>query len=258
MPQPSEGFEWTQAPCGDVLRCRPLLAIADHLFSTRNLRLRDDPAEWTQVAAAMDVPTSRILLISQVHRAGVAVARQNRTDEWVRPEADVIVSDDPASAIGVRVADCAPVLLADRRLRVVGAAHAGWRGTVQDAAGAAVRAMTREFGSDPRELVAAIGPCLGPCCAEVGDDVSEAFGMTMPDAQSFVRWFSYGPSGRLHLDLWTANRDQLVAAGVPRAQVHVARLCTKTHAAVLHSYRVDKESAGRMVGAIKAPSTRVR
>lgn len=253
LPQPSGAFEWTQAAWGDVLRCRPLLDVADHLFTTRNLRLRDEPREWDQVAAALGVPVSHLLLISQVHRADVAVARRDRAGEWVRPRADVIVSDDPASAVGVRVADCVPVLLADRRTGAVGAAHAGWRGTVQNAAGAAVRAMSRELGSDPRDLVAAIGPCLGPCCGEVGDEVAEAFAGA--GHERLDRWFTYGPSGRLHVDLWTANADQLVAAGVRRDDVHVARLCTQTHSAVFHSFRADGESgAGRMAAVVKAGS----
>ena len=251
MPQPSGAFEWTQAAWGGVLRCAPLLEVADHLFSTRNLRLRDDPREWEQIAAGMGVAVSHVLLISQVHRADVAVARRGRRSVWVRSEADVIVSDDPASAIGVRVADCVPVLLADRRTRAVGAAHAGWRGTAQDAAGAAVRAMSREFGSDPQDLVAAIGPCLGPCCGEVGEEVVEAF-RGAGHAAALERWFTRGPAGRPHVDLWTANADQLVAAGLRRPDVHVARLCTKTHSSLFHSYRVDKERAGRMVAVIRS------
>jgi YfiH family protein len=251
LPQPSGGFEWTQASWGDVLRCRPLLAVADHVFTARNLRLREDPGEWDAVAAALGVAASHLLLIRQVHRADVAVARRGREGAWVRPEADVIVSDDPASAIGVRVADCVPVLLADRRLRVTGAAHAGWRGTVKDAAGAAVRAMVQEFGSDPRDLVAAVGPCLGPCCGEVGEEVLEAFRSAGHEWRALERWFTRGPSGRPHVDLWTANSDQLVSAGVSADHVHVARLCTKTHARVLHSYRTDGETAGRMVAAVR-------
>jgi YfiH family protein len=234
-----------------VLRCRPLLAVADHLFTARDLRLREDPAEWAHVADRVGVPAARLLLIRQVHRNDVAIARRDRTGDWVRPEADVIVSDDPTSAIGVRVADCAPVVLADRRIHVVGAAHAGWRGTVQDAAGAAVRAMAREFGSDPRDLIAAVGPCLGPCCGEVGDEVPDAFARAGHEPRAIMRWFTPGASGRRHLDLWTANADQLIAAGVPPPHVHVARLCTRTHADLFHSYRADKANAGRMVGVIR-------
>lgn len=235
-----------------MLRCRPLLSIADHLFTARNLRLRDDAGEWEAVARALGVRAPNVLLISQVHGADAVVAGRDRSAPWTKPRADVIVSDDPASAIAVRVADCVPVLLADRRRCAVGAAHAGWRGTARNAAAAAVRAMTSEFGSDPADLVAAIGPSLGPCCGEIGEEVVEAFRHAGQDSRSLERWFTRGPAGRLHVDLWAANSDQLVAAGVPADRVHVARLCTRTHAAVLHSYRTDQENAGRMVGVIRA------
>jgi YfiH family protein len=251
-PKPSGGFEWAQVPWGTVLRCRPLLEAADHLFTAHDLVLRGSETEWEAVAAAMGVERERLLLVSQVHRAEVAVARRDRVTPWVRPEADVMVSDDPSSAIGVRVADCAPVLLADRRSQAVAAAHAGWRGTVRRAVPAAVEALQKEFGSHPRDLVAAIGPCLGPCCGEVGDEVVQAFRDAGHDRAAIARWFAPGPSGRQYLDLWQANADQLEAAGIPPDQIHVARLCTKSHADVLHSYRVLGTEAGRMVGVIRA------
>jgi YfiH family protein len=250
-PQPSDGFEWTQAPWGAVLRCRPLLGVADHFFTARDLQLREDEREWGAVAHQIGVDAARLLLIRQVHRADVAVARAGRPAAWLRPEADVIVSDDPASAIGVRVADCAPILLADSRLRAVGAAHAGWRGTVHGAAAAAVRAMQETFGSAPADLVAAIGPCLGPCCGEIGPEVVEAFRAAGHSPDALSRWVSPGASDRSSLDLARANRDQLEAAGVSASRIHVAGLCTKSHTGVLHSYRSDKEKAGRMVGVIR-------
>src|SRR5688572_19459400 len=158
QPQPNRGFEWTQAPWGPALRCVPLEPFAQHLFTTGNLQLRDSAAEWGGVAAAMGVSSNNVLLIRQVHGAAAAVARRGRAAEWSMPEADVIVSDDPGSAIGVRVADCAPILMADTRTGAVGAAHAGWRGTVQSTAAAAVRAMRHEFGTKPADMIAAIGP----------------------------------------------------------------------------------------------------
>ena len=235
-----------------MLRCRPLLEVADHFFTARNLRLRGDEREWGAVAHQIGVDdAARLLLIRQVHRAEVAVARAGRPPAWRRPEADVIVSDDPASAIGVRVADCAPILLADCRLRAVGAAHAGWRGTVHGAATAAVRAMQETFGSEPGDLVAAIGPCLERCCGEVGPEVVEAFREAGHSPDTLAHWFAPGASGRPSLDLARANRDQLESAGVTASRIHVAGLCTKSHASVLHSYRADKEEAGRMVGVIR-------
>jgi YfiH family protein len=250
-PKPSGGFEWAQAPWGRVLRCRPLLDIADHLFTGTELQLVADENEWQMVARELGVAREQLLLIRQVHGVEVAIARQGRDASWPRPQADVVVSDDRARAIGVRVADCAPVLLADRRTGAVAAAHAGWRGTVQRAAVAAVEALTREFGSNPTDLVAAIGPCLGPCCGEVGEEVVCAFQDAGHDQTAIERWFSAGPSGRPYVDLWRANADQLEQAGVPPDQIHVARLCTRTHADIFHSYRAAREKAGRMLGAIR-------
>jgi YfiH family protein len=235
-----------------VLQCRPLLERADHFFTAGDLALRADDREWTAVAQQIGLPLEQLFLIRQVHRAEVAVARRGRTGRWDRPDADAIVSDDPSNAIGVRVADCAPILLADRRGGAVGAVHAGWRGAVQEAAAAGVEAMMREFGSAPGDLVAAIGPCLGPCCGEVGPEVVDAFREAGHGRDRIARWFAPGPSGRPYLDLWRANADQLEAAGLQAGNIHVAALCTKTHAGVLHSYRAEGERAGRMAGVIRA------
>ena len=232
-----------------MLRCRPLLAVADHAFTTRDLLLTDDAAEWVTVADLMHVAPGRLRLIRQVHGAAVAIVRRGSETPPARPQADVIVSDDDRSAIGVRVADCAPLLIADRRLGVVAAAHTGWRGTVKRAAVAAVEALTREFGSSPSDLIAAIGPCLGACCGEVGQEVVRAF----EDAghERVDRWFTTGPTPKPYLDLPRANADQLRDAGVPAGSIHVSGLCTRTHARLLHSYRADGATAGRMVGAIR-------
>ena len=252
-PQPSGGFEWTQEPWGAALRCAPLGRVAAHLFTTGNLRLVDDECEWKAVAGRLGVAPHGIRLIRQVHGVDVATVRAGSSQESAaRPEADVIISDDPEAAIGVRVADCAALLLADRRTGVVGAAHAGWRGTLKSAAIVAADAMRATFGSEPQDLVAAIGPCLGPCCGEVGPEVVEGFLAAGHPARELAGWFSPGRGDRQHLNLWAANRDQLLRAGVPASQIHVAEICTQTHSALLHSYRAHGRKAGRMVGLIRA------
>ena len=251
-PQPSGGFEWTQAAWGPVLRCRPLGQVAEHFFTVGNLELRDGQAEWDAVAREIGLEFNRVLLLRQVHGAQVAVAAKGNDVSGPRPEADVAVTDDPSIAIGVRVADCAPILIADRRQHVVGAAHAGWRGTVHRAAVAAVRGMHERFGSRTDDLVAAIGPCLGACCGEVGPDVVAAFREAGHSAESLARWFTSGHGDRFQLDLSRANHDQLAETGVPPSQIHVSGLCTKSFPNVFHSYRVRRERAGRMVGMIRA------
>jgi polyphenol oxidase len=254
-PQPTVAFAWTQPSeaVGPALECGPLSAIARHLFTAIHLELRGDPGEWQAVGGALGIRSSAIRLVKQVHRAQVAVARRHSASEWVPPEADIILSDDPDVVIAVRVADCTPILIADPKRRAVAAVHAGWRGTVQGAASAGVAAMEREFGSDPLDLVAAIGPCLGVCCGEVGDEVVEAFRQAGHGELAVDRWFSMGPGGRFHLHLGRANCDQLKGAGLLAGNIHAAELCTRSFPDVFHSYRAAGPNAGRMAALIRCP-----
>jgi YfiH family protein len=252
--QPSGTFEWTQAAGVRGLVCRPLAQYAPHLFTTRDLQLGENDPAWSDVARAVGVDASRLRLIRQVHGSDVAIVHRGEDGAWARPEADAVATDDRSVALGVRVADCAPILLADTVRGAVAAVHAGWRGTAKGAPRAAVDALRQHFGSDPRDLVAAIGPCLGRCCGEVGTDVVETFRAAGHAAREIARWFSPGAADRLMLDLAGANRDQLVAAGVPGDRIHDAGICTKTHAALFHSYRADGRAAGRMVGVIRSAS----
>jgi polyphenol oxidase len=252
-PQPTGAFAWTQETWGRALRCTAL--PARHLFTSRDLVLRHDENEWPLVAASLGVPVERLLLITQVHGVQAAVVRRGWRPPWTRPEADIIATDDPSIAIGVRVADCAPVLLFDRRLGAAAAAHAGWRGTAAGASTAAVETLQREFGSRAADLVAAIGPCLGACCGEVGPDVVEAFRAGAgAGPESIGAWFSPGRGDRSFLDLERANRDQLTRAGVDPGSIFTSGLCTKTHHDRLHSFRAERDAAGRMLGAIRAAS----
>lgn len=234
-----------------MLRCTPLLAAADHFFTGRDLELRNDDGEWAAVAKAIGVERNNLLTVRQVHGAGVAAASRDRSALWPRPEADAIVSNDPASAAVVSVADCVPILLSDETGRVVAAIHAGWRGTVQRAAIEAVAALQARYGVRPERLIAAIGPCIGPCCYEVGESVVQAFRDAGHHATMIEQWFVAGNGGRRQLDLWKATRDQLEGSGVPPTSIYTAELCTKTHATTLHSYRVDGERAGRMAAVIR-------
>lgn len=257
-----------QEPWGRALQCSSL--PAPHLFTSRDLELRESRSEWDAVAASLGVPRERLLLIRQVHGTSVAVVRRGQSTgggqstsggqstarvdaAGHRPEADIIITDDPSVAIGVRVADCVPVLAFDRRTGAVGAAHAGWRGTAAGAASQAVSALHEHFGSEPRDLIVAIGPALGPCCAEVGADVVDAFRAAGADDETMARWFARGgTNGKAIIDLWRANHDQVERAGVRPDAVFVAGLCTKTHGERFHSYRAHRERAGRLLAAIRA------
>lgn len=252
LPTPSSDFRWTHEPWGPMLRCTPLEAVAQHGFTSRQLALRaNDPAQagWASATASVGCAVSRLARIRQVHGAAVRVVRSGDLEAPI-PEADAAITNDAGVAVAVVAADCVPVLLADPVSGAVAAVHAGWRGTAADAVGAAVAAMTREYGTTPADLVAAIGPSIGACCYDVGEELLTQFADAGHSSIDRAEWFSRDQAGRLRLDLWQANADLLVRAGVPRSRVHVAGLCTKTHADVLESFRVDGERSGRMAAII--------
>jgi YfiH family protein len=240
-----------QAPWGAVLQCEALLPHADHFFTTATLRLKDRPDEWNEIARQAGVARERLVLLRQIHGNTIVTVRSGATSPWSPPEADAAISDDPWSALVVQVADCAPILLADTRHGAVAAVHAGWRSTMQRIVIGAVEQMAHQFGTDPADVIAAIGPSLGECCGEMGEEVVGAFRAAGHDETDIERWFSRSRGARPHFKLWDANRDQLIAAGVHDRAIHVAGLCTRTYKNVFHSYRASGPAAGRMAAVIR-------
>jgi hypothetical protein len=193
---------------------------------------RDDTRR--RVASALR-PSGELLLLRQVHGARV------RRAPWTgQPEADAAVAESPGLVLGIETADCLPVLLVDPVRRAVAAAHAGWRGTAAGVARAAVAALVAG-GSRPEDLIAATGPCIGPCCYEVGDELRAAFG------ESGAGFFRAGPRGRPHLDVRAANERQLREAGLAASRIHRVDDCTRCRADLYHSYRREGKHAGRMI-----------
>ena len=255
---PAECFESIPERWGRVLRAPGLSGVADHFFTTRQLQLRGQDIEtrdWALVAGAIGVEPERLFRPRQVHgRQVVAVtgADLGPFADGHRPDADVVITDDPSLALAVQVADCVPVLMADRRTGAVAAAHGGWRGTAARVVQAAVSSLASRFGSRAGDLVAAVGPSIGPCCYAVRQDVVDAFAAAGHPAESVDRWFSPTSGGRYLLDLWAATRDQLAGAGVKAEHIHCARLCTAHDTGRFFSYRVEGPSTGRMAAVIRA------
>jgi YfiH family protein len=247
--QTNGDFHWTQESWGRALRCGAI--SAPHLFSTKDLELHKAGAQhaagWDQLAATLGVRAGSLLRPEQVHGDAVMAVPEIPADakEVCRAAADIIIASSPEVAIAVQAADCVPLLFEDRRSGAVAAAHAGWRGTAAGVARKTIEAMRRQFGTDRAAITVAVGPSIGPCCYEVGDELLAAFG---PDGR---RWF-YRLSGRLMLNLWNANVDQLVEAGVDRKAIHVAELCTAMHPDLFPSYRRDGANAGRFAAAIRS------
>jgi YfiH family protein len=176
----------------------------------------------------------------QVHSADVVYADAPRPPDVDHFKADIILTDKPEVTLYMRFADCVPILLYDMKKGVAGIAHAGWMGTVRGTTNAAVKAMTGHYGSQPRDIRAAIGPSIGPDHYEVGPDVilqvERAFGA------EGKHWIEVR-EGKTYLDLWAANRFQLEKSGVQ--EIEVANICTACHLDDWFSHRAEKGKTGR-------------
>ncbi|HEY3063153.1 MAG TPA: peptidoglycan editing factor PgeF [Chloroflexota bacterium] len=191
----------------------------------------------SRLADAVGTERERFFSPYQVHGREVTVVD---ADTPARPRCDVLIARTPDKTLLLRYADCTPVLLADHRQGVIGAVHAGWRGSAVRAASAAVEAMAEVFGSRPGDIVAGIGPAIGPCCYTVGKDVVDAFA----DRPSL---FADGK-----LDLWEANRLALVDVGVPAEQIEVAGICTQCQSERFFSHRANGgQPSGRFAAVIR-------
>lgn len=249
-PEVTGEFVWEQAPWGLALRCRAL-EVVGHGWTTRQLALRGAPdverAGWAAVAQAVGLTPDHIVRLSQVHGSAVHIATSQPCGT---PEADIVLADAPDRVVAVQVADCAPILTAHQSGRFVAASHAGWRGTAADVAGVTIRALADRFQVAPDGLAAAIGPCIGPCCYEVGEEIVGALGARGWSEADCSRWF-VRRDGTLFFDLWRANADQLERAGVPGERIFVSRLCTACHPDWFDSYRRDGAGTGRLAGFIR-------
>lgn len=168
-------------------------------------------------------------------------------------EGDGLITDVPGILLAVGTADCVPVLVVDVAKRVVGAFHAGWRGTVSRIVERGVVKMREEYGSRAADLVAAIGPSAGPCCYTVGEEVCSEFGRQFDYARElFTR---SNDTGQTRLDLWEANRRQLLDAGLAKNSAVTVGECTactrsRSGASRYFSHRAEHGNAGRMLNVI--------
>jgi YfiH family protein len=263
-PAPPAGFEWRATASGPALVCLALEPFAAHLFTTRPWPLGasadgDRAAAWADVARALGVDEAHLERAHQVHGAAVVVRRAGDPPrgEVPLPQADILLSDDPAMALAIQTADCVPLLVADRRTGAVATAHAGWRGLATRVPSVAVGSLRDAFGSRPDDLVAAIGPSISAPRYEVGDDVRDRFERAGFSDDQLTHWFLPGiRAGRWQFDGWASARDQLSASGVPTDQIHLAGLCTASDPDLLCSYRRDGKDAGRIAAAIRSARRR--
>ena len=224
-----------------------------HAFSTRrgerndfSLGPVDSPNPMVHMnrvrfLAAIGAPGWPIVKLKQIH-SGLVVAIDDASAASDAVAGDAVITGLRGITLGVQTADCVPILLADVEGRAAAAIHAGWRGTAARITEITVAKMVQKFQLRPESLRASIGPHIGACCYDVGEDVVRA----IPNAAVATRpgW------ARPHLDLGRANRQQLADAGIPETQIESSSLCTKCRLDLFHSYRRDGKRMGHMLSVI--------
>ncbi len=205
--------------------------------------------------------------LHQIHSDVVRIFDANqRPDKQCK--GDALATNRPGLLLGVRTADCSPVLVVDPKKRVVAAIHAGWRGTLARIVVKTIGQMQMEFKSNPKDMLAAIGPTIGGCCYEVGTEVAADFSAKFSNASEFfdelrtgdepnpLQWLNMMPPGhqpppkKVLLDLKKANKLQLLEAGLREQNISVTDLCTSCHVSHLFSYRKESTTSGRLLSVI--------
>jgi len=180
----------------------------------------------------------RCATLKQIHSADSYVARE----AGCCGSGDALLSNEAGLCLSIRTADCVPIFLVDPVNRAVAAIHAGWRGTAVGIAAQVVLRMEEEFGTKPDAIQAAIGPAIGPCCYEVGPDVAERLRKLFPERDDLHI--------QTRIDLSEANRRQLIDSGVRPQDIAIAGMCTFCMKEDFHSFRRDRDLAGRLVSTI--------
>lgn len=198
------------------------------------------------LAEAVGFEVNNLVTGHQVHGTRVAVVSKDDAGkgalsaEGRLPDTDALVTDCEGICLMVLSADCVPVLFYDPDRRVIAAAHAGWRGTASNIVGEVVRTMQQQWNCEPEDILAAVGPSIGPCCFEVDEEVAAVFRPSYPDmVHTGIR------KGKFQVDLWGVNRCELLEAGLVDSNIEVAEVCTVCSRESFFSYRRQGKAAGR-------------
>jgi YfiH family protein len=219
--------------------------IRPHIFSSRDIyaffTTQAVGADRKSLARVVNISENRIFLPLQKHTNNIHILRS----ESVPSVADAVLTAENKMLIGVQVADCVPILLFDRRKKVIGAVHAGWRGTAKGIFSKTLRNMHRQFQSSMDDILIAIGPSIRGCCYSVDTDVKDAVSMSV---NSHV--FNNRRNGKYFLDLSSVNMQQALSEGIKKENIWRSDECTFCKPEKYHSYRYSGKYSGRQGGFI--------
>jgi len=213
----------------------------------------DDPEKVLKnrklLARTLGIPLTNFTTANQIHDGHVKIVSEalrgkGSTDyKGAINSTDAMVTNVPNICLMMLLADCVPILFYDPSKRVIGVAHAGWKGTLRFVAQNTLKVLRDHFGCLTQDIVLGIGPSIGPCCYQVGQEVLSQVERVFGIKQDCIRNEFIDGAG--YLDLWTVNRKQLLQAGIPEKNIEMAKICTCHHPNLFYSYRYEKGKTGR-------------
>ena len=259
--------------------CERVLNLGFTDWDTRE-RVRDNREKFfrsigaskMRVVALRQIHSDIVHVIHSVNQSPAGTESPETASSEAAPQGDALITRERGVLLVVQTADCIPILLADPKRQVIAAIHSGWRGTVRRMAAKALGRMQMEFGTEPEDVIAALGPGIGQSCYEVGTEVAAEFHAQFPNARewfegpfdqlvdsdndpNWLPWLTMKPPGhappspRVHLDLIAANRAILEEAGIPQRNISSSGFCTACRSDLFFSFRKER-TTGRMMAAI--------
>ncbi len=237
--------------------------IVRHIFSTKiggvspypygpmNMSFTHDSREnvlknYELLCDCVGINTSHLVLSKQTHTNNVKIVDRSHCGTGYTRESfqdiDGLITNEPGVALVTQYADCTPLIFCDPVKKVIATSHSGWRGTVKEIGKVTVQKMQKEFGSNPSDIIACIGPCIGKCCYEVDDPVYEAFQKL--EYLNLNKIFTNKGGGKYWLDMVEANKQILLNIGIKEENMDISDLCTNCNSDALHSHRATKGQRG--------------
>lgn len=202
-----------------------------------------------RLALALGIPLTNFTIARQIHGSNVEIITDDLRGigafhhETAINATDAMVTSDPHICLMVLQADCVPILFFDVKKRVIGVAHAGWRGTIRMVAQNTVKILQEKFNCLPKDILAGIGPSIGPCCYEIGQETIAQIKKVFHNGNGYI--CKETPPGKGYFNLWEANKTQLMHMGIPEKNIEIARICTRCNHKLLFSYRQQNTETGR-------------
>lgn len=235
-----------------------------HFVSTRNggfskspydslnlgLHVGDNPETVLKnrqhLASVLGIPLDNFTTARQVHGCNVVTVKKSDGAfhyDMSIAETDAMITDIPNICLMVLQADCVPILLFDAEKKVIGASHAGWKGTLSKIAQNTVRALQERFNCIPKDIYVGIGPSIGPCCYEVGAEIISKVTSNRDVYKGYMGAMISDNKG--FFNLWETNKRQLIQMGIPEKNIEVAQICTRCNHDRFFSYRYQQKETGR-------------